>query len=67
MIGVVVGCTHGGLDYLYEAVDELEAAQSITVDFILCAGDFQALRNEYDLRCMSCPEKYKQMGSYLRK
>lgn len=61
-----VGCVHGELDAIYTAVSEAVAASEDKrpVDLIVCAGDFQAVRNEADLECMSVPDKYKDMRSF---
>lgn len=62
----VVGCTHGDLDGLYKAVEEVERAQSVKVDLIVCPGDFQAARNLADLQSMACPPKFKDMRSFWK-
>jgi len=62
----VVGCTHGALDRIYSRVAELEAENGYTVDAILCCGDFQAIRNAYDLETMVTPNKYRKMEDFWR-
>ena len=59
----VVGCTHGELDLLYAAIADANAADASgrAVDLLICCGDFQACRNEADLSCMSCPDRYLAM------
>jgi lariat debranching enzyme len=65
MIGVAVtGCVHGELDMMYERVDAAERHTGIKVDLILCTGDFQALRGDFDLPSMSCPPKYRKLGDF---
>jgi lariat debranching enzyme len=65
----VVGCAHGELDALYAAVGEAAAAApgaAAGVDLVVCAGDFQAVRNEDDLECMAVPDKFKDMRQFWR-
>lgn len=62
----VVGCAHGELDSMYAAVEEIERAASTSVDLIVCAGDFQAVRNKGDLQCLACPPKYRDMRSFWK-
>ncbi len=54
----VEGCCHGELDKIYGAIAELERVEGTKIDLLICCGDFQALRNEKDLDCMSVPQKY---------
>lgn len=60
----VVGCTHGELLSIYQTIKSIEKKQSIKVDALICCGDFQATRSLTDLRCMNCPPKYQQLGSF---
>uniref|UniRef100_A0A1A8DA70 Debranching enzyme homolog 1 n=1 Tax=Nothobranchius kadleci TaxID=1051664 RepID=A0A1A8DA70_NOTKA len=53
----VEGCCHGELDKIYETIDYLEKKEGVKVDLLLCCGDFQAVRNEGDLKCMAVPFK----------
>jgi len=53
----VVGCTHGELDLIYQDVKKL-IRDGTNIDIILCCGDFEAVRNENDLECLSGPKKY---------
>lgn len=62
----VVGCAHGEVEAIYTAVREIERAQSTKVDLILCAGDFQAVRNLTDLACMACPDKFRHMHTFWK-
>lgn len=57
----VVGCAHGELETIYAT---LEKQQNVKVDLLLCCGDFQALRNEYDGMCMA--SKKMAMGSFYK-
>ena len=60
----VEGCCHGELDKIYAAMRHLEQREGITIDLLICCGDFQAVRNIDDLECMSVPNKYKQLGTF---
>lgn len=62
----VIGCAHGELDYIYDAIRETERARNIHIELVVCAGDFQAVRNYADLQCMACPPKYRDMRSFWR-
>ena len=58
----VEGCTHGELDKIYETIAELGKR----VDLLICCGDFQSVRNVADLKCMACPDKYKEMHDFYK-
>lgn len=62
----VIGCAHGELDYIYDAIRETERARNINIELVICAGDFQAVRNYADLQCMACPPKYRDMRSFWK-
>ena len=62
----VEGCCHGELDKIYETLQFLERKENIKVDLLLCCGDFQAVRNEADLKCMAVPPKYRQMQTFYK-
>lgn len=62
----VVGCAHGELEGLYGAIRETEQAAGIRIDVVICAGDFQAVRNEFDLQSLACPVKYRDMRSFWK-
>ncbi|NWR78425.1 DBR1 enzyme, partial [Centropus unirufus] len=62
----VAGCCHGALDKLYETLELLERRHNVRPELLLCCGDFQAVRNEADLRCMAVPAKYRHMQSFHR-
>jgi lariat debranching enzyme len=40
----IEGCAHGELDAIYATLQALEAKQGITIDLLICCGDFQAVR-----------------------
>lgn len=62
----VEGCCHGELDKIYETLQFLEKKENVKIDLLLCCGDFQAVRNEADLRCMAVPSKYRDMQSFYK-
>ncbi|KAM9802867.1 lariat debranching enzyme [Syngnathus typhle] len=62
----VEGCCHGELDKIYETISYLEKKEGIKVDLLLCCGDFQAVRNEGDLKCMAVPAKYRTMQTFYK-
>lgn len=62
----VEGCCHGELDKIYETIGYLERKEGVKVDLLLCCGDFQAVRNEGDLKCMAVPLKYRQMQTFYK-
>ncbi|XP_066494769.1 lariat debranching enzyme [Tiliqua scincoides] len=63
----VAGCCHGALDKMYETLRLLEQRHGHALpDLLLCAGDFQAVRNAADLRCMAVPAKYRLLGGFAR-
>ncbi|XP_053124807.1 lariat debranching enzyme [Hemicordylus capensis] len=63
----VAGCCHGALDKMYETLQLLEQRHShARPDLLLCAGDFQAVRNADDLRCMAVSQKYRRLGGFAR-
>lgn len=62
----VAGCCHGELDKICETLALAERRGPGRIDILLCCGDFQAVRNEADLRCMAVPPKYRHMQTFHR-
>ncbi|CAJ1078940.1 lariat debranching enzyme [Xyrichtys novacula] len=62
----VEGCCHGELDKIYETIGFLEKKEGVKVDLLLCCGDFQAVRNEGDMKCMAVPAKYRTMQTFYK-
>ncbi|KAK0611858.1 lariat debranching enzyme, C-terminal domain-containing protein [Immersiella caudata] len=63
----VVGCGHGELDTIYATLEvecEAKGFPLSDLDFLIICGDFQAIRNELDLNCMSVPHKYRKLGDF---
>ncbi|KAG0570744.1 hypothetical protein KC19_6G184600 [Ceratodon purpureus] len=62
----VEGCAHGDLDNIYATLQHLEHTENVKIDLLICCGDFQALRNEEDFESLSCPAKFRSMGSFWK-
>ncbi|ORX47100.1 hypothetical protein BCR36DRAFT_356116 [Piromyces finnis] len=60
----VVGCCHGKMSSLYASIAKTEKTYNVKVDLVIICGDFQSIRNETDLKCISCPDKYKVIGDF---
>jgi lariat debranching enzyme len=60
----VEGCCHGELDAIYKALANLQRNESQKVDLLLIGGDFQAVRNNADLSCMSVPRKFQLLRDF---
>jgi lariat debranching enzyme len=56
----VEGCCHSQLDEIYRQI----SLRNKPVDLVILCGDFQAVRNEQDLNCMSVPLKYRRLGDF---
>ena len=61
---IVTGCIHGCMDKMYKDIQEFEIQKQKKIDLVLCTGDFESLRNEEDLKFISCPEHYRTMGDF---
>ncbi|XP_058066786.1 lariat debranching enzyme [Anopheles bellator] len=62
----IEGCAHGELEKIYDLIGTIQEEQSITVDLLICCGDFQSTRNLQDLQCMAVPPKHLDMGSFYK-
>ena len=61
----VEGCGHGTLHAIYASVAEACTRKGWPgVDLLIVGGDFQAVRNAYDLNCVSMPAKYRSMCDF---
>jgi lariat debranching enzyme len=60
----VEGCCHGDLDRIYEVIDSVETTRSVKTDFVICCGDFQAIRTEEELETLACPPVYRHMKDF---
>lgn len=62
----IEGCLHGELDIVYNTIKFIEQQHQTKVDLLLICGDFQAVRNEADLKCLACPPKYRAMQQFWK-
>ncbi|KAI9483465.1 MAG: lariat debranching enzyme, C-terminal domain-containing protein [Benjaminiella poitrasii] len=62
----IEGCCHGRLDDIYGSIRLIEQRDNCKIDLLLICGDFQSVRNEADLKCMSVPEKYLELGTFWK-
>ncbi|MCJ1391778.1 hypothetical protein MMC18_004643 [Xylographa bjoerkii] len=61
----VEGCGHGTLHAIYASIAKsCEINGWDGVDLLIIGGDFQAVRNSYDLNCMSVPMKFREIGDF---
>ncbi|WVO17210.1 hypothetical protein L204_104902 [Cryptococcus depauperatus] len=60
----VQGCSHGGLEQIYQTIVQFNARTSNPIDLLLLCGDFQALRSRHDFASLAVPPKFKTLGSF---
>lgn len=61
----VEGCGHGTLHAIYASVEQSCKVKGWPgVDLLIICGDFQAVRNAYDLNCVAMPAKYREMCDF---
>ncbi|KAL8700316.1 MAG: hypothetical protein Q9224_001026 [Gallowayella concinna] len=61
----VEGCGHGTLHAIYASIKKTCEIQGWDgIDLLIIGGDFQAVRNSYDLNAMSVPAKYRAIGDF---
>jgi lariat debranching enzyme len=61
----VEGCGHGTLHDIYASVKEAcKRKEWPGVDLLIIGGDFQSVRNAFDLNCVSMPAKYRSMCDF---
>lgn len=63
---VVERCMHGDLDNVYRTLQQLEKFENTKIDLLLCWGDFQAVRNEHDLKSLNVPLKFRSTNSFWK-
>ena len=61
---IVTGCIHGSMDKMYKEIQDYEKEKKKKIDLVLCTGDFESMRDENDLKYLSCPDKYREMGDF---
>ncbi|KAG2205992.1 hypothetical protein INT47_005310, partial [Mucor saturninus] len=62
----IEGCCHGQLDDIYGSIRLVEQRDNCKIDLVLICGDFQSIRNESDMNCMSVPAKYRELGTFWK-
>ncbi|KAM5578731.1 lariat debranching enzyme [Rosa sericea] len=62
----VEGCMHGDLDNVYRTLQHIERIHDTKIDLLLCCGDFQAVRNEHDLKSLKASPKHRKMNSFWK-
>jgi len=60
----VQGCCHGALAEIYETIENYQNKTNHKIDFLLCCGDFQSLRNTSDYTSLAVPPKYREIGTF---
>jgi lariat debranching enzyme len=60
----IEGCCHGDLDRIYEVLESIETSDSVKADFMICCGDFQAIRTHEELETLACPPVYRHMKDF---
>lgn len=66
MVIIIAGDIHGSLDKMYERISRVEKEQGTKIDLVVQLGDFQAVRNENDLKNIHVPEKHRKLGDFHR-
>lgn len=62
----VVGCAHGEIERIYERIESIENESDCKIDLLLCCGDFQSVRDEYDLESMARSKDYHDMRTFYK-
>lgn len=62
----VVGCAHGEVEKIYETLESMQNEKECKVDVLLCCGDFQAARDEHDLKSMARGKDYHDMQTFFK-
>lgn len=62
----IEGCAHGELEKIYECIETIQNKEGISIDLLICCGDFQSVRNNDDLRAMAVPEKYQNICTFYK-
>ena len=61
----IEGCGHGTLHAIYASIEEACKQKGWPgVDLLIIGGDFQSVRNAFDLNCVSMPPKYREMCDF---
>lgn len=61
----IEGCGHGTLHAIYASIELACKVKGWPgVDLLIIGGDFQSVRNAYDLNCVAMPAKYREMCDF---
>jgi lariat debranching enzyme len=61
----IEGCGHGTLHAIYASIEQACKVKGWPgVDLLIIGGDFQSVRNAYDLNCVAMPAKYREMCDF---
>ncbi|KAM0717198.1 hypothetical protein Q7P37_007050 [Cladosporium fusiforme] len=61
----IEGCGHGTLHAIYASIEQACKIKGWPgVDLLIIGGDFQSVRNAYDLNCVAMPAKYRDMCDF---
>ncbi|KAK6440753.1 lariat debranching enzyme [Oleoguttula sp. CCFEE 5521] len=61
----IEGCGHGTLHAIYASIAHACKAKGWpSVDLLIIGGDFQSVRNGFDLNVVAMPAKYREMGDF---
>jgi lariat debranching enzyme len=61
----IEGCGHGTLHAIYASIEQACKVKDWPgVDLLIIGGDFQSVRNAYDLNCVAMPAKYREMCDF---
>ena len=61
----IEGCGHGTLHAIYASIAQACKIKGWPgVDLLIIGGDFQSVRNAYDLNCVAMPAKYREMCDF---
>ena len=60
----VQGCTHGELECIYDAIEHIQVEKSIKIDMLICCGDFESIRDEFDMDSVAVPDKYRALKTF---
>lgn len=64
LVVAVEGCCHGELDKIYQELRNYEQRHGRKVDLLLICGDFECVRDIFDLQCLAVPEKYRKLNTF---
>lgn len=62
----IEGCCHGEIETIYNSLVNIERLTNSKIDLLICCGDYEAIRNQHDLKSLAVKEKYRTMGSFYK-